>query len=329
MSLRSLPSSLVTSPPWSTPWRSAPPRWRFPTPRSLVRGVGDGPPGGAPSPARGDAHRARRRAARPRLGAFLGDDDVALFPAWDTLPFERVSPELSTHGPAPAAAVAPGRPGPRPAVVVAPVRALLQRAGGVEEAAVPIVLARAAGSTSRSLVAGARRPRLPARVPGRTPGQLAVRGGIIDVYLDGKNCPCASTCGATRSIGSPSSTPGDQRSIADLDGVELFGCREVLAPPRPCAPGRRRWWGPAVGRGPVGAPGRARSSTAWNRGAVARRRRAGPARPRQRGRAGASCSSIPAAVRDRAAELNNKKAGLGHGARRDVGVAKAMSPGTM
>src|SRR6202051_1578257 len=32
------------------------------------------------------------------IGAFLGDDGVELFPAWDTLPFERVSPELSTMG---------------------------------------------------------------------------------------------------------------------------------------------------------------------------------------------------------------------------------------
>ncbi len=32
------------------------------------------------------------------VGAFLGDDAVAMFPAWDTLPFERVSPELSTMG---------------------------------------------------------------------------------------------------------------------------------------------------------------------------------------------------------------------------------------
>src|ERR1019366_9893747 len=32
------------------------------------------------------------------LSSFLGAGTVALFPAWDTLPFERVSPEVATMG---------------------------------------------------------------------------------------------------------------------------------------------------------------------------------------------------------------------------------------
>ena len=45
------------------------------------------------TPTVGDAERLSHD-----IGAFLGDDVVELFPAWDTLPFERVSPELSTMG---------------------------------------------------------------------------------------------------------------------------------------------------------------------------------------------------------------------------------------
>ena len=32
------------------------------------------------------------------LGAFLGEDAVDLFPAWETLPFERVSPGVDVMG---------------------------------------------------------------------------------------------------------------------------------------------------------------------------------------------------------------------------------------
>ena len=32
------------------------------------------------------------------LGTFLGEDAVDLFPAWETLPFERVSPGIETMG---------------------------------------------------------------------------------------------------------------------------------------------------------------------------------------------------------------------------------------
>ena len=32
------------------------------------------------------------------LAAFLGPDEVEMFPAWETLPFERVSPSVETMG---------------------------------------------------------------------------------------------------------------------------------------------------------------------------------------------------------------------------------------
>ena len=32
------------------------------------------------------------------LGQFLGDGEVELFPAWETLPFERISPNVETMG---------------------------------------------------------------------------------------------------------------------------------------------------------------------------------------------------------------------------------------
>ncbi|MGZ4785103.1 MAG: hypothetical protein ACXV5S_05495, partial [Acidimicrobiales bacterium] len=44
-------------------------------------------------PTSGDADR-----LAADLGAFLGEDEVELFPAWETLPFERVSPGVEVMG---------------------------------------------------------------------------------------------------------------------------------------------------------------------------------------------------------------------------------------
>ncbi len=74
------------------------------------------------------------------LGPFLGPDSVELLPAWETLPFERVSPATETMGRRlrtmwrlrhkAAEGSSPGAEAEgAPCVVVAPIRALLQRLG--------------------------------------------------------------------------------------------------------------------------------------------------------------------------------------------------------
>ena len=64
------------------------------------------------------------------LGVLCGPDDVELFPAWETLPFERVSPGSETMGRRLRVMSRLHGGGDRlPAVVVAPVRALVQRLG--------------------------------------------------------------------------------------------------------------------------------------------------------------------------------------------------------
>jgi transcription-repair coupling factor (superfamily II helicase) len=73
-----------------------------------------------------------------------GPGRVEVFPAWETLPFERVSPDVSTMGRrlrllwelgGPSGTSGPGRPGPD--VVVAPIKAVLQRLGPWRTAARP------------------------------------------------------------------------------------------------------------------------------------------------------------------------------------------------
>ncbi len=244
------------------------------------------------------------------IGAFLGDDTVALFPAWDTLPFERVSPELSTMGRRLRLLWRLRDPARAPAVIVAPVRALLQRLGSVEEAAVPIVLSRGGRLDQQELVSrlvalGYRREY---QVEHR--GELAVRGGIIDVYPSTAELPVRIDLWGDEVDRLTEFDPGDQRSVADLRDVELFGCREVL--PTEAVRARRGGAGGdrAVGPRPVGAPSRGpglrRDGVV---AAVARRRRAGPPRPRGCRRARVVLVD-PRRIRDRAAELNDEEAAL-------------------
>jgi transcription-repair coupling factor (superfamily II helicase) len=61
------------------------------------------------------------------LQALIGDDAVALFPAWETLPFERISPSVETMGRRLEILWRLRTPNRRPRVVVAGARALLQK----------------------------------------------------------------------------------------------------------------------------------------------------------------------------------------------------------
>jgi len=162
------------------------------------------------------------------LGAFLGDDAVALFPAWDTLPFERVSPEVSTMGRRLRLLWRVQDPERAPAVIVAPVRALLQRLGPFEQSAVPVHVARGDRLEMHELVARlvAHGYRREYQVEHR--GELAVRGGIVDVYPSTAELPVRIDLWGDEVDRLTEFDPGDQRSVGDLGDIELFGCREVL-----------------------------------------------------------------------------------------------------
>src|SRR5207248_10840474 len=73
------------------------------------------------------------------LRAYLGDDRVDLFPAWETLPFERVSPGVETMGRR-LRLMWRLRTGAAPRIVVAPVKALIQRLGPHVEDVEPVVV---------------------------------------------------------------------------------------------------------------------------------------------------------------------------------------------
>src|SRR5687768_888805 len=160
-------------------------------------------------------------------------DPIELFPAWETLPFERVSPATETMG---------RRlrvlwrlrcgledPSVLPAVIIAPVRALAQRLGPHVDDVVPITVK--PGQTvdrdevaARLVAAGYRREY---QVEAR--GEFAVRGSILDVYPSTADHPVRIDLWGDEVDRLQTFSVADQRATGDVtETVEIFPCRELL-----------------------------------------------------------------------------------------------------
>ena len=176
------------------------------------------------------------------LGTWLGRRHVALFGAWETLPFERVSPATETMGRRLAVlealrGAAAGSP-PMPEVVVAPIRALLQRLSPnvSDPEAASLGIARGdqcdLGEVVSQLVAwGYRREH---QVEHR--GEVAVRGGIVDVFCPTADVPVRIDLWGDEVDRLTEFSVADQRSVTDLAETRLYPAREV----RPDAAMRER-----------------------------------------------------------------------------------------
>ncbi len=166
------------------------------------------------------------------VGALPGP--VLRLPAWETLPFERVSPDVSTMGRRLsvlwhlAGDGAPEGAGSVPVVIVASARALLQRLAPWREAARPLVVQPgdhldAADAVARLAAAGYRRePQVEHR------GEMAVRGGIIDVFPSTSDVPVRIDLFGDEVDRLTSFDVADQRSTGPLAAAVLFGCRELV-----------------------------------------------------------------------------------------------------
>ena len=172
------------------------------------------------------------------LGSFLPDSSIACFPGWETLPHERLSPRSDTVGQRVAVLRRLAHPdagddaaGPL-SVVVAPVRCLLQPiVGGLGDLA-PVRLR--AGDTcdpdellTRLVEIGYAREDLVGRR-----GDVAVRGGIIDVFSPTDEHPVrieffGDTVEEIRYF-----KVADQRSLGEAPhGLWAPPCRELLLTP--------------------------------------------------------------------------------------------------
>jgi transcription-repair coupling factor (superfamily II helicase) len=174
------------------------------------------------------------------LRAFLGvghgsgdgpDEPVEVFPAWETLPFERVSPGVETMGRRLRVLwrLRAADEGRAPRVVIAPVRALVQRLGPHVEDVVEPLLVRAGDRldplvlVERLVAAGYRRE---FQVEHR--GEVARRGSIVDVFPSTAEGPVRIDVWGDEVDRLTRFSVADQRSTADVESVELFPCRELL-----------------------------------------------------------------------------------------------------
>ncbi len=183
------------------------------------------------------------------MSVFSGADRVFHFPAWETLPFERISPTtevmgerlkvifetwkrkkfgsaLSSDGFL--ADSFPGERETRPVAVVASVRALLQRmCPGIENIA-PIVISKNSKLNPEALLGelvhfGYRR-----EYQVEHKGEFAVRGGIVDIFP-----PTAQEPIRIELFGNEVDRIGvfdvfDQRSTTDLEQAQIYSAREVI-----------------------------------------------------------------------------------------------------
>jgi transcription-repair coupling factor (superfamily II helicase) len=161
------------------------------------------------------------------LRQYVGNDDVALFPAWETLPFERISPAVETMGQRLEVLWRLQQPTRRPRVIVAGVRALLQKLGPGAVDVEPIVVRPDAVIDPDRLAAqlvefGYRREEL---VEHR--GEFARRGAIVDVFPSTADAPVRIDLWGDEVDRLTSFGVNDQRSITDLDEVCIFPAREL------------------------------------------------------------------------------------------------------
>ena len=175
------------------------------------------------------------------LQSLFGDPDAAIsYPAWETLPHERLSPRSDTVGrrlEVLRRLVHPNAERPRPRVLVAPVRSVLQpQVKGLAELE-PVTVRQGDEIELDTLV-----ERLTAAAYTRVDlverrGEFAVRGGIVDVFP------------ATHASGDSTDHPvrieffgdevdelryfkvADQRSLESTDSVYASPCRELLLTP--------------------------------------------------------------------------------------------------
>jgi transcription-repair coupling factor (superfamily II helicase) len=171
------------------------------------------------------------------LTSLLPGDQVAYFPAWETLPHERISPASDTCGrrlavlrrlahPDPA----DPRTGPLQAVVT-PIRGLLQPlvAGLGDIAPVSLRPGQSAdlGDVITSLVdIGYTRTDLVERR-----GELAVRGGIVDVFPPTEEHPLRTEFFGDQVEEIRQFRAADQRSLGPADSLWAPPCRELLLTP--------------------------------------------------------------------------------------------------
>ena len=165
------------------------------------------------------------------LTTWLDPAEVALFPAWETLPFERVSPAVETMGRRLEVLWRLRDADRCPKVIVTSIRAVAQRLGPHVEDAEPVVIRPGELHDPQELLhrlvaMGYRREEL---VEHR--GEVAVRGSIVDVFPSTSDVPVRIDLWGDEVDRLTEFSVADQRATVDLLEALVFPARELLATP--------------------------------------------------------------------------------------------------
>jgi len=165
------------------------------------------------------------------LETWLGADNAQVFPAWETLPFERVSPGVETMGRR-SRLLWQLRNGEAPKVIVIPVRALLQRLSPSHKSVAPLRVNQGDQLVMDEFITklvniGYRRD---SQVEHR--GDVAVRGSIIDVYPSTGAAPIRVDLWGDEVDRLTEFAVADQRATESVPSVDIFPCREIIPDPQ-------------------------------------------------------------------------------------------------
>ncbi|GAB3999314.1 hypothetical protein GCM10029992_27720 [Glycomyces albus] len=161
------------------------------------------------------------------LASFVPEDDIALYPAWETLPHERLSPRSDTVGTR-LELLHRIHSGDVPDIIVTPVRGALQpqlkglgalepiRLRRGEEADLTEVAERLLGLAYERVDLVEKR------------GEFAVRGGILDVFPPTAEHPLRLEFFGDEIDAVREFSVADQRSLDEADGLVAVACRELL-----------------------------------------------------------------------------------------------------
>jgi transcription-repair coupling factor (superfamily II helicase) len=162
------------------------------------------------------------------LAQFLPRDHVELFGAWETLPFERVSPSIETMGQRLRVLWRLRDRARHPRIVITSARALAQRLGPHVEEIDPVEIGVGDVLDPAQLVAslvglGYRREDL-----AEHRGEVAVRGSIVDVFPSTADVPIRIDLWGDEVDRLTEYSVTDQRATTAVDRVQIFPARELL-----------------------------------------------------------------------------------------------------
>ena len=204
-------------------------------------------------------HVARDDTRMARLGealAFFAPElEVLRFPAWDCLPYDRVSPNPAIVSERIACLARLGEPAGRPRIVLTTVNALVQRVP-------PRAVFRGASLSVRTggaIAPAALTQFLEANGYGRAdtvmePGEYALRGGIIDIFPAGEPDPVRLDLFGEEVESIRRFDAATQRSNDRIDRLELRPVSEVALDPASVTRFREAWrelFGPEAARDPI------------------------------------------------------------------------------